>query len=789
MRNKATVRYIDKTEQLEEGIRRFPSIYIEGNAACGKSVAVTMLLDKHPQVLSVILDFTAELREAEQVIQKLQALKTRMEQEELWLIVENTPESIPAEAAELFKEIIRTMQKNSRVIFVSRSKPQLQFLDLLWKNEMGLIPMETLMFSQEEIRSYLRQKNITINGKKIYEKTGGWPGCIAVLTHLAEVDRSKNIEELLESYEIKTYIQSEILSHLTSREKELLSHIAGCPWVNEKFLAEVWKFEDGRNYLDNLQRKGLLVFERGKGRWRVAPLIKKYIEERLPVTGEENVWYEKQLYIAEAFFCLKKAGEEKLYHDYLRKYYNTVFTQGLISEELLKQTENTPRDCYLRGIYYYTTQQFGQLQSEIDNLQKIKEKDFETKEILLNLCYLNPEMTLEQWLDMVEELLESKKKFRMYQMLGNSVTYLCGTRDVSGLFSCTSKEEKNKARLWKTAFGELEWKCYQLARIDYYIETERKELIPQEDWELLRSRVSSEKIWQIRLVKLYLLCKMQRMQYDERHTEKIEKLENSLLEEKEAVCIGMTESISCLYAPWYGAKEKMSRWLRYAVFDNMVAVTEENYVMLYCQAKGYMLVNQFERAEKIFKKLVPYLLEYHRSRFLAEVLFQCAVISWSKNLKGQAVKNVIESFLHCGNGRYVAFYAGYGKKGQEVLEAYIEWHKGNLPENWNHKKNYNYGNVLRMPQEDYLNAVLRNAKKVSKNEKKFPEEYIEERLTMTETLILQDIGRGLSNLEICTELGVKLPTVKGHIYNLYKKLGVNSRGQAVVKGKELGVLE
>ena len=123
------------------------------------------------------------------------------------------------------------------------------------------------------------------------------------------------------------------------------------------------------------------------------------------------------------------------------------------------------------------------------------------------------------------------------------------------------------------------------------------------------------------------------------------------------------------------------------------------------------------------------------------------------------------------------------------MEEYIEWQKAGAPERWSHKKKYNYGNVLRMTQEDYLDAVLRNAKRVSRNEKIFSEEYIEERLTMTETLILQDIGRGLSNQEICVELGVKMSTVKGHIYNLYKKLGVKSRGQAIVKGKELGVLE
>ena len=94
-----------------------------------------------------------------------------------------------------------------------------------------------------------------------------------------------------------------------------------------------------------------------------------------------------------------------------------------------------------------------------------------------------------------------------------------------------------------------------------------------------------------------------------------------------------------------------------------------------------------------------------------------------------------------------------------------------------------------MPVEDYLDVVLRAAKKSSVHEKKFPEEYAAERLTMTETLILQDIGRGMSNGAICEELGIKLPTVKGHIYNLYKKLGVNNRGQAVLKGRELGILE
>lgn len=48
---------------------------------------------------------------------------------------------------------------------------------------------------------------------------------------------------------------------------------------------------------------------------------------------------------------------------------------------------------------------------------------------------------------------------------------------------------------------------------------------------------------------------------------------------------------------------------------------------------------------------------------------------------------------------------------------------------------------------------------------------------------------GQSNGEICDSLNLKLPTVKNHIYSLYRKLGVNSRVQAVLKGKERGLLE
>lgn len=186
---------------------------------------------------------------------------------------------------------------------------------------------------------------------------------------------------------------------------------------------------------------------------------------------------------------------------------------------------------------------------------------------------------------------------------------------------------------------------------------------------------------------------------------------------------------------------------------------------------------------------MPYLREFYKFRVLAEALFEQAIISWEKDSHSQSLRYIIESFIGSSNYRYVRLYADYGNSGWKVLDAYVEWVSKNSPEGWHRKKKYNYGNVRRMPQEDYLELLVRMAKRRAPGVHETAGGYPEEHLTMMETLILQDINSGKSNAQICQELNLKLSTVKSHIYSLYKKLGVNSRVQATLKGKELGILK
>ena len=64
----------------------------------------------------------------------------------------------------------------------------------------------------------------------------------------------------------------------------------------------------------------------------------------------------------------------------------------------------------------------------------------------------------------------------------------------------------------------------------------------------------------------------------------------------------------------------------------------------------------------------------------------------------------------------------------------------------------------------------------------------EDPLTGRELEVLQLAARGDSNKEIAKELVLSVPTVKAHLVNIFNKLGVGSRTEAVLYGLRMGWL-
>jgi len=70
-----------------------------------------------------------------------------------------------------------------------------------------------------------------------------------------------------------------------------------------------------------------------------------------------------------------------------------------------------------------------------------------------------------------------------------------------------------------------------------------------------------------------------------------------------------------------------------------------------------------------------------------------------------------------------------------------------------------------------------------------PEQPLVEPLTPRELQVLRLLANGLSNAEIAEELIIALGTVKSYTGNIYGKLGVHNRTQAVLRAQELKILD
>ena len=732
--------YIDKTEVLEKEIERFPSVYIEGAAGCGKTTVMRMLLAKHPEVEYRVFwldedDFIVDEVDHGERVQ--------------WIILEHVPEDLQPEIAGRLQSLIRRLGREDRIFLIGREEIPDGLLRLFWNREMGLVTQNSLLLNLEEIRQMIGQYGSRIIPEQLLEYTGGWSGVVDVILRLEQ--KYGDWQPQTRWYEMEQYLNESILNTLKQDEMDILYLVQTAPWVNAKMCEAVLGIVQAEQTLGKMMRKGFLVYERQEKRWSVAPIFRHTTECHATDrhTGDAKwanqyaaklaEWYKTGGYELEYLQCLEHSDDVREYAEALKRY--CVNQNDRQSDDALQDDRISP-------------------------------------EVRLNLEFLRTQTAIEQW---VEELQPDTGRLLIIQE--TKVSCLCDMKDMSGLFACKKQREKRLAHKWMACLDEDARTFYRLARMEYYIETDRLGAIPEEDMQLLVKAEEVSSVFHLNI--LWLLVRVQRFAYDEERQEQIEQLEAQLINTENRERAEYVKAVGSLNITAYGSREYLAEWLKYTAALANEEVMEENIVLFYCQAKGYLLLNQYEKASRLLDKMLPYLNTHRRSRIYAEVLFEKAVAEWNLGQHGQALKSVIESFLVNGRNRYVMFYTEYGVSGREVLEAYIDWMKHNSPEGWHRKKKYNYGSVLHMPEADYLETILRKTRKEARHMQKHAEYQQKERLTMTETVILQYLVQGLTNAQICEEMNLKLPTVKGHIYNIYKKMGVKNRVQAVMRWKEM----
>jgi LuxR family maltose regulon positive regulatory protein len=190
-----------------------------------------------------------------------------------------------------------------------------------------------------------------------------------------------------------------------------------------------------------------------------------------------------------------------------------------------------------------------------------------------------------------------------------------------------------------------------------------------------------------------------------------------------------------------------------------------------CLARVLAECERMGEALYLLERLYRLLCKEDRLRDRIKVLILQSV-SLQRLGQTEAALVQLETALHLAEPEgYIRSFIDEGPMMAEMLSAYLKVQQGS--------RLSNPPSVILA----YIKQLLQALNVTSEEELS-----LKEVLTVQETRILLLITNGLSNKEIAHHLNITGETVKSHIKNLYRKLRVNNRVQALQRGKELNLL-
>lgn len=781
---------IDKTDVIEEALHDHLAICLSGLPGTGRKTAAAMLVDKHPEVNALYCDV--------EEIENASALSRRTSGKPNWYLVRKPERNRYPDSPEGFRRFTRKMPREDRILFAVDGRIPDAFLEFVWSGIMAMILPESLQFTEEETCRYLRTCGSRLRGREVYHMTGGWPGCVAMLVRLSsQLDDRWTVWELCSRYEIRQYIGTQILSALPAEEVALLKERAPFPRLEEELEMLLWN-DSHRDEEDRLCAIGAMVFVPEKKCWYVHPALRIAIDDRAPedLCRRAVEWYETKGYIQDALTCSRQSGNRMLYRDCLLRNYDKV--SFLNYEKVWSEDDlQVPGFLYLEWMENFLRQDQGRLRmlriyAEPLWKEAQAERKKEIREILLNMAYADPDISTEEWMEMLEKYTGDGQRIRLYHILGESVSFLSGLRDLSPLFACGEEQGEHYRRLWEERIALEDQMLFRLARLEYSIMTDT---MPA--WNKLRSEAflpyEEGASWQIRLGSMYLawlLLDDSEMRGPARRY--IEELARNLAGEDAPACRWNARALYYLARAKCNEKEKLMEWLRDTGGDIGYDTGRTRFHMA-AEVKVSIYMGDYRRAEELLPELIDYFRNGNSPRWLAESLFQRALAEQEKGMSGQALKTAAESIQTAEPYRYVRLYTGYGPAGAKLLEQYAAL---NCPPETASGRRYggkeDAVSISGMSREQWIRYLARAASERSADSPVPADESAgirrAERLTPTEALVLTYLEKGYSNPRICEEMNIRLSTVKSHTYNIYRKLDVSNRTQAVQRARECGLI-
>lgn len=227
-------------------------------------------------------------------------------------------------------------------------------------------------------------------------------------------------------------------------------------------------------------------------------------------------------------------------------------------------------------------------------------------------------------------------------------------------------------------------------------------------------------------------------------------------------------ALGCLAACYDGRRSEVEEWLENTAPDENKDIYMMDMFAYLVKIRCYIQTGKYMVAHVLVKHLITLLIPGNRHMDLCECYMLSAIICFKANDRQQLLEELEKALAIARKYRYIRLLADEGNCMAQMLIIYQQ-ERGT---------------------DEFISELIALATKVGKyftDYLKSPAEYYEP-LTATEKVVLRLMAQGLSNNEIADRMGKKTGTVKFHSSNIFHKLRVQNRQQAVNRGKEVNLL-
>jgi LuxR family maltose regulon positive regulatory protein len=228
----------------------------------------------------------------------------------------------------------------------------------------------------------------------------------------------------------------------------------------------------------------------------------------------------------------------------------------------------------------------------------------------------------------------------------------------------------------------------------------------------------------------------------------------------------------------------VKRWTETSGFSVDDEVNYRNEFCLQILARWMIATGKAKQALPLLGRLLEAAKQGGRERTAMEVMVLQALAHQALSDDAEAIKALEKALI---SGQPEGFVRTFIDEGEPVSKLLLELLKQN-GKRWETEQPELLRYVVKLKDLFGPAAPVPTSRVATTESEALPWWYVEDPLSERELEVLQHVARGLSNQEIADKLFLSAGTVKRHMSNIYQKLDVHSRTQALERARTLKVL-